>query len=249
MSKFNFLLLFWIVIALVLVPVQLKVTAPYGRHMRKGWGKTMPYRWGWMLMELVSPMTFSIFFITGDNPVNTVTIFIFFLWISHYFNRAVIYPMKAKMEKEAIPIAIVLFAAGFNLMNGFFNGYYLSNFSSYTTDWFYTPPFLIGTGLFIAGAGINIWSDKRLVSLRKPGETDYKIPQDGLFRWVSCPNHFGEIIEWTGFAMLCWNLPALSFAIWTAANLIPRALSHHRWYKSNFEDYPSNRKAVIPWLL
>ena len=70
-----------------------------------------------------------------------------------------------------------------------------------------------------------------------------------MFRYVSCPNHFGEIVEWAGFAVMCWNLPALSFAVWTAGNLIPRALSHHRWYRERFPDYPPERKAVIPFVL
>jgi hypothetical protein len=29
----------------------------------------------------------------------------------------------------------------------------------------------------------------------------YKIPQGGLFRWLSCPNLVGEMIEWIGFAI------------------------------------------------
>ena len=75
------------------------------------------------------------------------------------------------------------------------------------------------------------------------------MPKGGLFRYVSCPNHFGEIVEWAGFAVMCWNLPALSFAVWTAGNLIPRSLSHHRWYREHFPDYPAERKAVIPFVL
>jgi hypothetical protein len=47
---------------------------------------------------------------------------------------------------------------------------------------------------------------------------------------------------------MAWNLPALSFAIWTFANLVPRALNHHNWYKDKFPDYPKNRKAVFPFL-
>jgi hypothetical protein len=70
-----------------------------------------------------------------------------------------------------------------------------------------------------------------------------------LFEWISCPNLFGEIVEWFGFALMCWSLPALSFAIWTAANLIPRALSHHAWYRGHFPDYPQARRAVIPFVL
>ena len=39
------------------------------------------------------------------------------------------------------------------------------------------------------------------------------------------------------------------FFIWTFINLVPRAISHHKWYKDNFKDYPKNRKAIIPKLL
>jgi hypothetical protein len=44
-------------------------------------------------------------------------------------------------------------------------------------------------------------------------------------------------------------MPALSFAIWTIANLLPRALQHHRWYQQTFSEYPAERKAVIPFIL
>ena len=95
---------------------------------------------------------------------------------------------------------------------------------------------------------INWQSDNILIHLRKLGEKGYKIPHGGFFKWISCPNHFGEIIEWTGFAIMTWSLSGLSFAIWTAVNLIPRALDHHKWYKDTFSDYPQKRKAVIPFL-
>jgi 3-oxo-5-alpha-steroid 4-dehydrogenase 1 len=69
-----------------------------------------------------------------------------------------------------------------------------------------------------------------------------------LFEFISCPNHFSEFIQWSGFAFMAWNLPATTFLIWTFANLFPRALKHHKWYKQHFENYPKNRKAVVPWL-
>lgn len=37
--------------------------------------------------------------------------------------------------------------------------------------------------------------------------------------------------------------------VWTAVNLVPRALAHHRWYREHFEDYPRQRKALIPFVL
>jgi 3-oxo-5-alpha-steroid 4-dehydrogenase 1 len=81
--------------------------------------------------------------------------------------------------------------------------------------------------------------------LRKKQE-GYQIPRRWLFKYISCPNHFGEIIEWVGFAVVAWSVPAVTFAVWTFCNLVPRALNHHEWYQENFEDYPKNRKAVLP---
>ena len=45
------------------------------------------------------------------------------------------------------------------------------------------------------------------------------------------------------------NLAGLIFFFWTLANLLPRALSNHEWLKREFEDYPKNRKAVIPGII
>jgi steroid 5-alpha reductase family enzyme len=102
--------------------------------------------------------------------------------------------------------------------------------------------------LFVAGFIVNRWADLALRSLRKPGETGYRIPYGGLFRHVSCPNYLGEVVEWCGWALATWSLPGLAFAVWTFANLAPRARAHHAWYHSNFEDYPAERKALIPWI-
>ena len=46
----------------------------------------------------------------------------------------------------------------------------------------------------------------------------------GMFKYVTAANYFGEILEWTGFAIACWSLPAFAFAWWTFANLAPRAM-------------------------
>ena len=176
--------------------------------------------------------------------------FFFALWMLHYLNRSIIFPLRTRTTGKRIPILIVLSAIGFNVVNGWSNGYFLGYLSPiYPANWWWDPRFLCGTLLFLTGAAINLHSDNILIHLRKPGEQGYKIPSGGLFRYLSCPNLFGEILEWTGFAILCWNLPAAGFAIWTAANLIPRAISHHRWYQSRFQDYPVARKAVIPGVV
>jgi 3-oxo-5-alpha-steroid 4-dehydrogenase 1 len=88
-----------------------------------------------------------------------------------------------------------------------------------------------------------------LINLRKPGETGYKIPKGFLFNYISCPNLFGEMVEWIGFGIMINSLPAYSFPIWTIVNLLPRALDHHKWYLQKFADYPKERKAVVPGVL
>ncbi len=146
-----------------------------------------------------------------------------------------------------IPEMMAIF---FNLVNGFTNGYYFSAFSRvYTWEWLTDARFIIGAILYGGGTFLNWWSDQILLNLRKGGKKGYFIPEKGLFRWVSCPNFMGEIIQWTGFAVMTWSPAALVFALWTFYNLVPRALSHHRWYRKKFEDYPPERKAVIPYLL
>lgn len=99
------------------------------------------------------------------------------------------------------------------------------------------------------GLAININSDTILRNLRKPGESGYKVPQGGLYRWISVPNYFGEIIEWIGLCIAAMTPAALAFALFSIANLLPRALAHHQWYKKTFDDYPKDRKAIIPFIL
>lgn len=249
-TNFNAIVWVWILLAFVLFPVQLRITAPYGRHARPGKGAQVANRLGWIVMESVSLVVFAWLFLAGD-ATKTAPAWIFFaLWAAHYVNRSFIFPLRLRTKKKLMPVAIVLAAISFNIINASLNGYYLGFLGDpYPEDWLGTPQFIIGLFLFVAGAIINLWSDNRLISLRESHETGYQVPHGGLFGYVSCPNHLGEIVEWTGFAIMCWNLPALSFAIWTAANLIPRSLAHHRWYRQHFADYPGERKAVIPFIV
>ena len=74
------------------------------------------------------------------------------------------------------------------------------------------------------------------------------MPAGGAFELVSCPNYTGEILQWFGWALATWSAAGLAFAVFTAANLVPRAHAHHSWYREKFPDYPKSRKRVIPFL-
>ena len=85
-----------------------------------------------------------------------------------------------------------------------------------------------------------------MINLRKEKGDGYHIPKGFLFNRVSNPNYLGEFIEWLGWAIMTWSWAGLVFFLWTVCNLFPRAISNHKWYKSKFEDYPQERKAIIP---
>ena len=240
---------FWIGIALVIfiVLVLFKIRAPYGRHTSQKWGAVMDNKWGWVLMELPALLIMPIIALYGNSQKTDLTYLLIGLWIFHYTYRTLIFPFKLKTNNKKMPLVIVFSAVFFNAVNGMLNGYFLGYLNTASIDLF-GPGIYIGLALFIYGMVLNHKSDNKLISLRKR-DTGYHIPQGGLFNKISCPNHFGEIIEWTGFAVIAFNISALTFAVWTACNLIPRALNHHAWYKESFEEYPKNRRAVIPYIL
>lgn len=144
---------------------------------------------------------------------------------------------------------LMAFSVIFNTMNGYVNGYYLFHLADpYPLSWLYDPRFILGALLFITGYYINRKSDNILRNLRKPGETGYKIPRGGMYKYVSSPNYFGEIVEWIGWAIATWSIAGVAFAVFTIANLMPRAAAHHQWYKEKFPDYPEERQALIPFI-
>lgn len=238
----------WIAIAVLGFPFLLRIRAPYGRHTRKGWGPEMDNRLAWVVMELPTLLIVPLMFWLGAGPKGSVALLLVVLWTLHYINRTLIFPLRTHTRGKRMPVLIAASAIGFNLVNAGLNGWQLGWLADQPAAWMRSPVFIAGAALFVAGFVINNRADNALIALRKPGETGYKIPQGGLFRYISCPNHFGEIVEWTGFALMSGSLAGWSFAIWTAANLIPRALHHHQWYRQQFPDYPAERKAVIPGL-
>lgn len=240
--------LIWIGIALLLFPVLLKVTAPYGRHSNRKWGYMISNKLGWFLMEAPSLFIFLYFVITTRNFANIIFLTASLFWLTHYFHRAIIFPLRIHTKGKKMPVLIVLFALLFNLVNATLNGYALANLIPALTGWRWLS-YIAGVVLFLSGFIINQYHDKILIDLRKQNGNNYKIPFGGFFNKISCPNFFGEIIEWGGYAILCLNLPSLAFFVWTFVNLVPRAIDHHKWYRTTFSNYPLQRKAVFPKML
>jgi 3-oxo-5-alpha-steroid 4-dehydrogenase 1 len=248
-SAYQNIMFAWIGLAVFIFFLLLKVTAPYGRHTSSKWGPLVSNKYGWLFMEFPALIVLCLFLIPAYDKVSFVSWLMVGLFCFHYINRTFIFPFRLHTKGKKMPLVIVASGIFFNLVNGFSLGYYFVQFASYTNEWLTDIRFISGLIIFLAGIFINWKADNILISLRKPDETHYVIPNGWLFKKISCPNLLGELIEWAGFAILCWNLPALTFFIWTAANLIPRALSHHKWYKEKFKEYPRGRKAIIPFSI
>jgi len=223
--------------------------APYGRHAKPGKGRGMPYNWGWFIMEIPPVTVVPIVFFQGGYRGELTPLIILCIWMAHYTYRSIFFPFLLEGKGKTKPVAAVAVGFVFNAINGFSVAYGLSHSGShFTPRWLLDPRFILGVLIMGTGFCICYQSDRILRTLRKPGETGYKIPTGGFYRWVSSPNYLGEIIEWSGFAMATWNLPGLAFLSFTVANLFPRAFSHHRWYLKTFPDYPKDRKALLPFV-
>ncbi|HEX4447735.1 MAG TPA: DUF1295 domain-containing protein [Polyangiaceae bacterium] len=225
------------------------VVAPYGRHARRGWGPTLPSRIGWIAMESPAVVAFTAFYLLGHHRAEAGPMVLLGMWLAHYVHRAFVFPFAMRTNDKRMPVAIVAMGFSFNVFNAWVNARWISEHGEYPAGWLVDPRFVLGVTIFFVGLAGNVRADRRLMALRAPGERGYKVPQGGLHAYVSSPNYLGEIVEWLGWALATWSLPGLAFAVYTIANLAPRALHHHAWYRRTFPDYPRNRKALLPFLL
>jgi 3-oxo-5-alpha-steroid 4-dehydrogenase 1 len=263
------------------------LSAPYGRYatqhaaLARAYSCGLPHlpaRAAWLLQEC--PAFFTALALLarcragGFPPLASAPGLLSCLFLAHYFNRSFVYPLRIAGGKPT-PVGICLMALVFCLWNGAMQGAYLAAAPVPAAPplLHLHPRLLCGVLLFLAGMGINLEADAILRSLRRPGESGYRIPHGGAFNWVSGANFFGECLEWAGYAVAAWRPsdapctlpllralseapvlgllcnPAVAFALFTLANVGPRALQHHANYLAMFKDYPRDRKALIPFLL
>ncbi|HTX74247.1 MAG TPA: methyltransferase [Rectinemataceae bacterium] len=244
---FVFMLALELLAALGALVALLFVSAPYGKHSRPGWGPQMNSKWAWLLMETPAALVPAAFFLLAERR-SAGTLFAFCLWELHYLYRSYVYSALQRGSRRSFPLLLAALAFVFNINNGSIIGADL--FSRAGADLIDLRNFscALGLALFLCGFCLHLVSDATIRALRRPGETDYRIPQGGAFRLVSNPNYLGEIVQWIGFALLTRSIAAWAFAFFTFCNVFPRAISNHRWYRSHFRDYPANRKIIFPFL-
>ncbi len=235
------------------------MAAPYGKLSQGNVGFNFSPKWGWFLMELPATVSFLFFYFQGEHRFELVPMIFLGIWLLHYGNRGFVFPMLMRVAKGAKgSFSIMIVVAGWFVtgMHGYLNAVFISHISDqFTHEWLTDPRFIIGLVIYLTGFILNIHSDAIIRNLRSKeevarGEKVYRIPQGGLFQYVSNPSYFSEMISFLGFAIATWSLGAVFVLGVTAANLIPRAFQAHKWYKEKFGDeYPKERKALIPFII
>jgi len=251
LQLFNGFLIGMVALAVVVVFALRLAPAGYGQYVGKRWGKTINNRAGWVIMEVPVVVVFMIYWLASDRTFATTPLVFFLVFNLHYLQRTFVFPLLIRGDDQ-MPWSIIIFGMIFNTANAVMQGtwiFFLAPPDRYVPAWLATPQFVIGLAIFLAGFVINLHSDHIIRNLRAPGDTAFHIPRGGMFKYVTSANYFGELTEWVGWAIMTWSWAGLVFAIWTFANLGPRANTHHHWYIRKFGDeYPSDRKRMIPFV-
>lgn len=249
---FNIFLAAMAIMALVSFITLFFVTAGYGKFATKRWGPSVNNKIGWLIMEAPVFIVMLVLWMQSARRFEPALLAIFMIFQIHYFQRSFIFPALLK-GRSRMPLSIIVMGALFNTLNGIMQGgwlFYISPENRYPQSWLTSWQFIAGTIIFIAGFFINLQSDHIVRNLRRPGDTRHYLPKGGMYNYVTSANYFGEILEWTGFAILTWSWAGAVFAWWTFANLVPRANTIFRRYSIQFADEMKGRnlKRVIPFI-
>lgn len=252
MGTFDLFLLVMAIVAIGVMICLFFVDAGYGKFYNHRWGPAIGNRLGWVLMEAPVFVVMLVLWLCCDRRADVARLAMLCIFEIHYLQRSFIFPFLIRGHGK-MPLSIILMGALFNTLNAFMQGgwlFYVSSPERYASSWLVDPHFIIGTLVFCWGFYINLRSDYIIRHLRKPGDNAHYLPTGGMFHYVTSANYFGEFIEWVGYAILTWSWAGAVFALWTFANLAPRASRIHDRYAKEFAGQfnPNKVKRIIPFI-
>lgn len=91
---------------------------------------------------------------------------------------------------------------------------------------------------------------KIFAQLKISNPNNHSMPEGSLFNYVSCPHYMCEIIIYTCLMLILGpeHRTGVMVWAWVTINQVIAATMSHKWYLTKFEDYPKNRKAIIPFV-
>lgn len=221
----------------------------YGRHASPGAGG-VPIRLAWLLIALPG-LALCPWVVYDAGGRGVVPLIMLSLWMLAYGWRGLLYPLLIRgTQHKRMPWAVVLLGIVLTASLAYLNGLAIAQtWRAYPLRWLWSFRFLYGLMLFLVGMFVSRAADLALINLRRRGEVGHVLPHGLFFEEVSCPNYLGEMLMWTGWAVLTWSTPGLASATLAVALLLPRAVSHHLWYRRTFPNLPPSRRAIVPFVL
>ena len=252
----------------------LGVLAPYGgfnsdpkdSSLVRFFGPKMNSQLGWYVMELPALLAgvyaLSLTGVRGFVRRPPHVQLAVACYLTHYFNRGVVFPAKRGRSDKYEPCGTFVLGAVFNSLNGYALIRYLTHFGAGTVLDDATARTWVGAGVFFLGVYVNMMADMLLmklaekkhqvtVSKRNKNIKRYAVPGGFFaFNFVTSANYLGELVEWVGFLLMTWPSPASACFVWmTFCNLAPRAYAKHQRYLKEIPAYGTlGRKALIPFL-
>ena len=119
---------------------------------------------------------------------------------------------------------------------------------------------IVGIALWVVGFAIEVVADQQKSAFKADPANEGRFITSGLWAWSRHPNYFGEIVLWTGMAVMA--IPVLSGWRWvtlvsplfvtlllTKVSGIPmlEARSDKRWGdETEYQEYKENTSALVP---
>jgi len=195
--------------------------------------------------------------IYGKNaslPMHPVVTIAAACWSFHYLKRLYETLFVHRFSHATMPLMNLFKNCAYYWGFAFYIGYYV-NHPLYTSPYFGNLQIYLGLlGFLICEIG-NYSIHILLRDLRPAGSKERKIPVPTsnpftiLFNFVSCPNYTYEVGSWVFFTLMTQCLPVGVFTVAGFYQMAVWALGKHRNYKKEFEKYPKNRKAIVPFLI
>ncbi|KAH6912659.1 3-oxo-5-alpha-steroid 4-dehydrogenase 1 [Coprinopsis sp. MPI-PUGE-AT-0042] len=189
LALYNTLRKWFPLVSLTLFPTTFIINAPFGRFTSNpakpslvSWFDMPSFQFdgrkSWMLMEIVSPITFIYAFLISPLTFYTPALpapmspqaLMCGCFLVHYLNRAILSPLRTPSRSKS-HLSVFLSGAAFNLANGYLMGSYLSSPMARIylggSDVWQRPSFVIGITLWLLGFIGNIAHDEILLNIRR----------------------------------------------------------------------------------
>ena len=148
MNSFYIFLILWVLVAICTFVYLFFQSAPYGRHIKKGWGINISARLGWVVMESPCVILMIIYAWIVKDQLQVVHKVFLILWLIHYIHRSFIYPFVIDMTNPKMPISIAASAFFFNIVNVNVQALGIFYFTEYAQNWINNPLFYFGITIF-----------------------------------------------------------------------------------------------------